>query len=174
MVTLKRIKEMFPELEEIKDRKLREQTAAVWKDAMEKGGWDDLRGVPFTLLINDLDEDLVEHTRRITRSTMMIADMRGDLRRDLVISGALLHDVGKALEYASKDGQVVTSRNGKMLRHPVSGAALAYAHGLPEEVVHIIAAHSKEGDLVKRIPEAVLIFHCDFIDFEIAKSKRGM
>jgi hypothetical protein len=35
-------------------------------------------------------------------------------------------------------------------------------------------AHSKEGESVKRIPEAILIHHCDFIDFEIAKFKAGI
>jgi len=55
---------------------------------------------------------------------------------------------------------------GKLLRHPISGAALAWSLGLPEEVCHIIAAHSKEGDHVKRSPEAFVVYHCDFANFE--------
>ena len=70
-----------------------------------------------------------------------------------------------------KDGKVVKSRFGALVRHPVSGVGLAMKHGLPDEIVHIIAAHSKDREAVKRIPEAILINHCDFIDFEIAKTK---
>ncbi len=174
MVAIEKIHEMFPELEEIKDQELREKTMAVWKDAMDRGGWEDMAGVPFTLIIDDLDEDLIEHTRRITRSALLVADERGDLRRDYVAAGALLHDVGKAMEFAKEGDKVVKSHNGKLLRHPVSGAALAMAHGMPDEITHIIASHSKEEEMVKRIPEAVLIYHCDFIDFEIKKAQKGM
>jgi len=39
-------------------------------------------------------------------------------------------------------------------------------------LVSIIASHSKEGDFVERLPEAVIVHHCDFIDFDIAKVKR--
>jgi len=42
---------------------------------------------------------------------------------------------------------------------------------LPYQISHIIAAHSKEGEFVTRIPEAVIIHHCDFIDFHIEKGE---
>ena len=58
----------------------------------------------------------------------------------------------------------------KKFRHPVSGALLAKECGLPDEVVYIIYAHSKEGDITERSPEAIIVNHCDFIDFEIKKS----
>ena len=48
---------------------------------------------------------------------------------------------------------------------------LAEKFDLPWEIAHIIAAHSKEGDFIKRIPEAVIVNHCDFTDFHIEKGK---
>ncbi len=173
MTTLKYIEEQFPELARISDAKLRKQTAEVWVEAMKRGGWQTLDGIPFTLLAGEVEETLVQHTRMVTNQAMAVAEHRKDLKGDLVVAGALLHDVGKLLEYARKDGTVGKSANGKILRHPVSGAGLAMVCGLPDEIVHIIAAHSKEGDLVERTPEAVLINHCDFIDFEIVKAKKG-
>jgi hypothetical protein len=56
-----------------------------------------------------------------------------------------------------------------MLRHPVSGAAFAYKFGLPQEVVHIIAAHSKEGDGLRRTVEAIIVNHADFVNFDVLK-----
>ena len=164
----------FPELGKMKDQKLKEKVVAAFAEAMKRGRWTELDKIPFTLLIPNLKKNYIDHTRKVTQMAMAVAEQRDDLDMDLVIAGGLLHDVGKLLEYEEKDGKVVTSSNGKLLRHPVSGAALVLEMGLPEKLGHIVAGHSKEGDLVKRISEAILIFHCDFIDFEIEKFKHGM
>jgi hypothetical protein len=57
-----------------------------------------------------------------------------------------------------------------MIRHPVSGYGLVLEAGLPVEIAHIVAAHSREGESVNRSPEAIVIHHCDFIDFDIART----
>jgi len=74
------------------------------------------------------------------------------------------------MEYEKIGGKYVKGEYGKKFRHPVSGALLAKECGLPDEVVLIIYAHSHEGDNLKRSPEAIIVNHCDFIDFEIKKS----
>jgi putative nucleotidyltransferase with HDIG domain len=172
------IERTFPEVNDIGNETLREQIVNLWVAAMIKGGWETLEDIPFTLLIPDLKKNFVQHTRTVTKMAMNIAFQREDLRRDLVIAGALVHDIGKLLEYTAvedkKGVKVEKSEFGELVRHPVSGAALAWENGLPPEIVHIIAAHSKEGELVRRIPEAIVIFHCDFIDFEIEKYQHGM
>ena len=91
---------------------------------------------------------------------------------DILLAGALLHDVGKLLEYGKVNNEIQKSPLGKILRHPVSGAALAMEAGIDEKVVSIIASHSKEGNFVQRIPETIIVHHCDFIDFEIVKAKQ--
>jgi putative nucleotidyltransferase with HDIG domain len=167
--------EAFPEIEGISSKALRDQVIAMWCISMEEGGWEALEGVPFTLLIPDAPYDLREHTRRVTRAAVAVARTRGDLDLDLVTAGGLTHDVGKLMEYErDRNGKVVASRRGRLLRHPVTGMELAMRVGAPLELQHIIMAHSKEGDSVKRIPEAILVHHCDFIDFEIAKHRAGM
>ncbi len=166
------IKELFPEVNEIKDSALREKVIRVWEYAIQRGGWEDfpLDKIPFTLLI-PTKRNLVEHTRTVTRMAMAVARERGDVNMDFVIAGALLHDVAKLLEFTHNDGKVVKSEYGKRIRHPVGGAMLAEKFDLPYEIAHIIAAHSKEGEFVTRIPEAVIVHHCDFIDFHIEKGK---
>jgi len=98
------------------------------------------------------------------------------IQRDYLIAGALLADVGKPLEY-DKDasGKVIQGKFGQQVRHPFSGVALAYKHGIPGEVLHIIATHSHEGDKVERSIESIIFHHVDFVDFDIAKflGKRG-
>ena len=165
---------MFPELQEIGDPALREGILQTWELALERGGWEvsDLQEIPFTLLI-PTQKSLLEHTRRVTRMALVVARARDDVNRDYVIAGGLLHDVGKLLEYERRDGEIKKSRCGELIRHPVSGYALALEAGLPLEIAHIILAHSAEGEKVKRMPEAIIIHHCDFIDFEIEKGREG-
>jgi putative nucleotidyltransferase with HDIG domain len=85
---------------------------------------------------------------------------------DLLVSGGLLHDIGKLAEYGNRDdGMTVQTYTGKLLRHPFTGMALAARFGLPIEVQHIIATHAGEGDKVKRSTEATIINHADFMNF---------
>ena len=85
---------------------------------------------------------------------------------DILISGAILIDVGKLLEYEIIEGKLTTSNYGKVVRHPFSGVAIAARFELPPEVQHIIGTHSKEGDLGKRTIESIIVHHADFVSFE--------
>lgn len=170
MIEKNDIKTCFSELEWIKNKELREKVIDVWKEAAYRGNWKQLNDVPFTLLIEN-SGCLTDHTKRITQLAKQIKETRKEnINGDYLIAGALLHDVGKLLEYEKKGGKVVKSEYGKRFRHPVSGALLALECGLPQEVVHIIYAHSHEGDKSERTPESIIVHHCDFIDFEIKKS----
>ncbi|KYK28127.1 MAG: hypothetical protein AYK23_01900 [Candidatus Proteinoplasmatales archaeon SG8-5] len=170
MLTVEDVIRIFPEVEHISDQQMKEHVIRAWQGAMEMSECTDLETVKWTMAVPGLEDTLVQHTRKVTRMAKACACEHGGVNVDLVIAGALLHDVGKVLEYAQVDGQTVTSKTGKGLRHPVSGAGLAMKFDLPYELVHIIANHSKEGDFVTRIPEAILIHHVDFVDFDIAKA----
>lgn len=170
------MEKLFPELELIKNQDLRKKTAACIGEAIKRGGWADseLGNIPFTLLVKDKSvPSLILHTRAVTRCAIKMAEIIAEsypsylkIDMDILVSGGLLHDVGKFLEYGKDKGQIGKSKQGKILRHPISGAALAYELGLPDEVVHIIACHSHEGDHVKRTVEAIIILHADFANFE--------
>ena len=169
--------DVFPELAWISDDSLREKVAGVWEEAANLGGWsgDEIEGIPFTLLVSAEGVTLTQHTRLVTNLCRSIAEqMKGmggfDIDEDLLIAGALLHDVGKMLEYEKDGGEVKVSRSGKLLRHPLSGMGLAMKGGLPQEVCHIIAVHSREGEGSYRSPEAVILHHADFIAFETIKA----
>ncbi|MCD4690815.1 HDIG domain-containing protein [bacterium] len=174
------IRKLFPELELIGDRTLREQTLDVWTEAAERGGWTakDLTEIPFTLLIETGDISLIDHTRAVTKTSIAIATVLtaeyGDelpIDRDHLISGGLLHDVGKCLEYERKGKNIVKSEGGKDLRHPFSGTALAFQRGLPSDICHMIAVHAGEGTGHRHTTEAFIIHHADFVNFEPLRNK---
>lgn len=165
------LKKTFPQINLIKDPSIKERVVKTFLKAAELGGWDTLEGIPFTLLI-DTDITFAEHTKAVTDMAIHLGEVMQSfvpITTDYIVAGGLLHDVGKLLEYKRKGGKVVKSRYGELLRHPVSGAVIAAEQGLPPEVIHIIVAHSKEGEVIKRIPEAIIIHHCDFVHFESLK-----
>ena len=166
----------LPELGEIKDSELRDKVIAVWEEALTKKGWniETLKRMPFTLLVADVNISFIEHVRTVCRMCIamekelneMYSD-RVSLNHDHLVAGALLADVGKIFEYDESGDKFVKSEQGKYLRHPFTGVGLSFRHDLPDEVMHIIAVHSKEGEGFQRTAEAIIFHHADFTDFEI-------
>jgi putative nucleotidyltransferase with HDIG domain len=176
------IKRIWPELDWIGDKDLREKTARTWEVALERSVLSiaDLDIIPFTLLCGpDLKVSFMAHKRcvvHIARESgeKMNRFFKKDLsvNMDILISGAILADVGKMLEYEiDKDGKLIQGAYGQYLRHPFSGVSLAEECGIPPEVCHIIAAHAHEGDLIKRTTEAYIVHHADFMTFLPFKSR---
>ena len=177
------IEQLFPDLASIGDADLRDRVAAVWDEAMTTGcggkGWSvtELRAIPFTLLAGDIDLRFIEHLNSCVKQCIAIEKVLGEvfgdrvpINHDHLIAGALLADVGKPLEFdKDANGRVIKGPFGEMLRHPFSGVALCYKHGIPPEVMHIVATHSHEGEKVQRSIESIIFHHADFVDFDIAK-----
>ncbi len=170
---------LLPELNDIADPRLRAQVLDVWCEALTVGHWtpDDLRTIPFTLRAGPDPGALLDHVRACAQMCLAVEDVlrrvwaqRTPIHRDHLLAGALLADVGKLLEYERQDGRVVQSRTGTLLRHPFIGAALCRRFALPDEVTHIVATHSTEGDAAPRTPESIIFHHLDFIDFDLARA----
>jgi len=176
------VKQLWPELEWIKDKTLRENTTKAWELALERSVLkaNDLENIPFTLLCGpDLKVSFLSHKRCVVHIARASGEKMNEffendlpVNMDILIAGAILADVGKLLEYEiDKDGMAVQGNYGKYIRHPFSGVSLAEECGLPPEVCHIIAAHAHEGDLVKRTTEAYIVHHADFMTFLPFKSR---
>jgi putative nucleotidyltransferase with HDIG domain len=174
----KKLLSLMPEFQLIRDAELREKTLRVWEEAIKKGNWDisDLLEMPFTLLIEKTPINIITHTRAVTLCSLKIAEVLLDeykgkvkINRDFLLSGSLLHDVGKLFEYQKQKGVYKKSEEGQLLRHPISGAAFSYKFDLPQAVLHIIACHSKEGDGARKTVEAIIVNHADFVNFETLK-----
>jgi len=167
--------QIWPEIEWIQDGALREKVTDAWVYAIENSvlSAEDLEKIPFSLLIKDCQVSFMNHKRTCVQLAVDIAKRMqenfGDeieIDMDTLIAGAILIDVGKLLEYEIVDGKLTTSSAGKIVRHPFSGVAIADRFGLPPEVQHIIATHSREGDLGQRTVESIIVHHADFVSFE--------
>ncbi len=167
------IQKIWPEIEWIKDDELKSKVTDCWIYAIENSvlSAEDLEKIPFSLLIDDCDIAFMNHKRTCVQLSVDIAKRMHDnfgseIDMDILIAGAILIDVGKLIEYEIVDGKLGTCREGKLLRHPFSGVAIADRFDLPVDVQHIIAYHSKEGDLGKRTIESIIVHHADFVSFE--------
>ena len=169
----------LPELSVIQDAALRDKVIDVWEEAVKTGGFsiDEMKQVPFAILGDQMSLTLLERVRAVCRTALAIADSlttsygkRLPINKDVLVAGALLADVGKFLEYERrKDGTLRKAPRGELLRHPFTGVGLSFRHGLPMEVMHVIAVHSKEGDFVRRSTEACIYHHADFTNFELIR-----
>ena len=175
------IVEAIPEINLIADADLREKTLQVWEDALAESGWtfDALQRMPFSIFVENCNISFIEHVRTVCKMCLAVHDVlkdaygeRTQLNKDFLISGALLADVGKLIEYEEHDGKITKSGRGQLLRHPFTGVAMSHFRGIPPEVQHIIATHSKEGELMARSNESVIFHHADFIDFDLVSKKR--
>lgn len=174
-----RLAKIWPEIEWIEDAELREKVYRTWEYALQQSVLEpeDLLEIPFTLLIKDCRVTFMEHKRAVVHIAVDAAKAMqrffGDklpINMDYLIAGAILIDVGKLIEYVKEDGQAVVGRTGKLLRHPFSGVGLAMRFGVPDDICHMIASHSHEGDLGKRTIESIIIHHADFLSFEPFKA----
>jgi len=169
------IQDIFPQILRIGSGKLQSQAETCWLTALQRGGWElsDLERVPFSLASDMKDVSLAAHTRNVTDCSLALGEVLSrayanviTIDFDILTAGALLHDVGKLLEYTLENGTWRVSQAGRFLRHPISGCALAAELKLPEHVQHIIAVHSHEGDRSPRTPEAWILHHSDFVNFD--------
>jgi putative nucleotidyltransferase with HDIG domain len=168
------VRESLPEVELIEDEDLRAKVVEVHALALLETGYDRIddippSGVPESPLMKRGSQ--ADHYRGVATMALGMAkgleDVLGDvgIDRDLLVAAALVHDVGKAYEFSSWDRwKDERSRTGSpSLRHPVYGAHLAISVGLPEEVVHCVAAHPYmgEGAFVKASLETTVVQYAD-------------
>lgn len=175
---LKYMESLFPAFLEIQDPDLRYKSQLAMQQAMEQGGWTEhnIDTVPVTLNWKECDISWVEHVTDVTEMCILEFDKMKKYYarhnvpfcRDTVIAGALLHDIGKLTEFApAGENSVVHSDNYHLMRHPLSGAIIANRAGLPDNIVHLIAVHSFEGDRSYHTAESefvrtvdIFVFHC--------------
>ncbi|MDR2945900.1 MAG: HD domain-containing protein [Candidatus Adiutrix sp.] len=172
---------LLPELSWIENADLRDRCADVWLEALLAGGWDEkgveacpivVKGLNPVCAYNNLD-----HIRSVTKIAAAICDEltrgqgeAGQLDRDAVIAGALLHDVGNYLEVEiGPDGRAFHKPLATLVVHPASGAFLLQKHGLPVEIVHIVLAHSDLfsplGAQGCKTREAMIVKYADCLSF---------
>ena len=167
---------LFPEIHLISDNVLKEQCKHAFVTAFELGGWTkknvNLCPVSITKVGNIELNSQIDHVRVVTDIAVSMYDKleekyKKDTKiRDYVIAGALLHDLGKMTEFSLKNGKPQYADNANLIRHPLGGSIIASKVGIRDEVIHIIATHSFEGDNSYESLESSIVKMADNIAFK--------
>lgn len=162
----KKITELFPEIDQIKDRDLAEKTIDMWMWFWEHGNYEDLESAIFTY--NSCGVTLVQHIKATLKGAMALAQILievqdAPLNMDHIIVLSLLHDISKLIEYngADENGLGIKTTKGKAYTHAFLGASKAEDMGFPPELVANILYHTPQSKFPVNTREAYVMLCAD-------------
>ncbi len=168
------VRDELPEVQEIGDATLQAAVVEAWATALDRSSFASISeirpsGNPDTPPLKQGSQ--ADHIRGVTRLALAMAEQLGKLdlgfqfNRDVLIAGALCHDVGKPWEFDPANQARWKASPGAAgwpsIRHPAYGVHICLSVGLPEEVAHMAGAHSGEGELLVRSLENTILHHAD-------------
>jgi 3'-5' exoribonuclease len=123
---------------------------------------------------------LMEHTLNVMMVCDKLCGIHPELDRDLVMTGAFLHDMGKIKEFEVSGGIIDVTNEGMLVGHIIIGYDILSnkineMQGFPKELglklLHMVLSHhgkpeygaSKEPQL----PEAVAVYYADECDAKV-------
>ena len=124
---------------------------------------------------------LLEHSLKTAKITGLISDLYPAVNKELAITGALLHDIGKIKEY-EVEYSIEVSDEGRLLGHIIMGldilnALINKVPGFPDELrvalQHIITSHHGryewQSPKKPKTLESLLIHYSDAIEADLWK-----
>ncbi|HUS69148.1 MAG TPA: HD domain-containing protein, partial [Anaerolineae bacterium] len=122
---------------------------------------------------------LLEHTLAVVRLCSFVAHEHTEIHRDLLLTAAILHDVGKATSYTL--GPVLDlTEEGRLINHVAQGAlavqtAIDSLEGFPQNLrnrlLHAILAHhgalERGSPVAPQTMEALALHHADWMDGDV-------
>ncbi|MCA9930218.1 MAG: HD domain-containing protein [Anaerolineales bacterium] len=122
---------------------------------------------------------LLEHSLSMASIADQLADHYPYVNKDLLMTGTLLHDLGKAIEY-TVDESFDFTEDGRLVGHIVRGIVLiekgaAEIGGFPQselrQLIHLVASHHGTQEwgspVVPKTLEAVLLHQIDLLDSRV-------
>jgi len=122
---------------------------------------------------------LIEHTLELIKICDLICEFHKELNRDLLIAGAMLHDLGKTIEL-KYDSAFEYSDKGKLIGHIVICALMIeeetkkipdFPNELKNLIIHIVLSHQGKleyaSPVVPKIPEAIALYQADELSAKV-------
>lgn len=158
----------LPEIELIKDTKLREQTIKVWERLFAESKWENIMDLPCST--HKTDYPHITHNRSVVKMALQVADILEEVHgvlvnRDYLLAAALLQDASKLVEYEPvSGGGCQLSDIGKKFVHSYYGGHVALDEGVPNDVVQTIVTHSPDAPVFPQTLITKILFYVDQID----------
>lgn len=122
---------------------------------------------------------LIEHTLEIIKICELMCEFHSELNRDLIIAGAMLHDIGKTEELSYESAFEYTDR-GKLVGHIVIAANLVteeikkipdFPKELENNLLHLILSHQGKlehaSPVVPKTAEAIALYQADELSAKV-------
>jgi len=123
---------------------------------------------------------LIQHTLEVVDYCELSAKAYPAINRDLLLTGALLHDIGK-LDELDVTSRIKGTKKGQMTGHIVLGSIfisnkmdeLEIGDDIKDKLLHIIVSHHGKNDFGSpkepMFPEAVAIYYADELSSKLAE-----
>ncbi len=162
------ISRLFPAIRKIQNEGIREKVILTAYHAWKGGNFEHIEDAhQWEPVRSRISYTNVEHTNQVCQASEKMADLLEEMlkiriQRDNLLAGAILHDVDKLVIFDARSGGFRES--GGKLKHAETGASLARKEGLPEEVAHIIEAHSPTySSTPPKTMEALIVHVADLL-----------
>jgi putative nucleotidyltransferase with HDIG domain len=162
------IARLFPAIRKIQDEKIRQRVILTWYHAWKNSNFERIEDAhQFEPARDRIHYSNVEHTNQICLASEKMAEpleeiLQVPINMDFLLAGAVLHDVDKLVLFDAKSGGL--REPARKFAHAETGASLALKEGLPEEVAHIIRAHSAAySPIPPKSMEALILHHADLL-----------
>jgi len=129
---------------------------------------------------------LLEHSLSVAKLVQKVVDNYDDLNKDLTVSGALLHDIGKVYETSDYPKNDYTDE-GQLIGHIIKGYNIVSnkmdtIKGMPEiektELLHLILSHHGQLEFgspkLPSLMEAQVLAFCDNLDAKVQIMREGI
>ncbi|MGQ9855289.1 MAG: 3'-5' exoribonuclease YhaM family protein [Fervidobacterium sp.] len=120
---------------------------------------------------------LLEHSVNVAKIVESVCNIYDDLDKDLLITGALLHDIGKVKEYVINQKGIEVTTDGELMGHILMGVEMLSqkARGISYDKIlclkHLIASHHGEFEwgapVLPKTPEALVLHFVENMDSKI-------
>ncbi len=128
---------------------------------------------------------LLEHTLEVVEIALGILKHYPEADRDIVVSGALLHDIGKIYDYEFKNFSFRRSKKGYLIGHIVLAVELVnsflpkdFDEELKLQLIHIILSHHHEleyGAVVRPATiEAAIVAMADYASSQVRQFQKAI
>ncbi len=163
----------------VKDENLRELLNSIFGD---DEFWLSFSEAPASKRIHSpYIHGLLHHTLNVARIATRVAELYPTVNRDLVLAGALLHDIGKIREYEIR-GTIDLTDDSRLIGHVFLSAEIVdekikdmknFPELMRKKLIHIILSH--HGPLENgwgsakdpAIPEAEIVALSDLMDSQV-------
>ena len=163
---------------QISDKALRQKVIALLENPTVEIEGKTYEGIPLDKSPAGLSHHhsyaggLIEHIVSTSSIALALCDTaenvyNANVDRDLVVAGAIVHDIFKPLTYIEREsGTYASSPLAERLDHLTLGVAELIRRGFPLDIVHIMDAHMgwQHGPIGPRTIEALIVHLADMAD----------